>query len=56
MLGAPALARPQETSRLPEDEQQLLAAARDRIRRNAETLVKVRVPVETEPAFQFRVS
>lgn len=56
LLGAPALARPQEKAGPAEDEQQLLAAARDRMRRNAEALAKVRVPVETEPAFQFRAS
>jgi len=30
--------------------------ARERIRRNAEALAKVRIPVETEPAFLFRAS
>lgn len=39
-----------------ETPEQLVAAARDRLRRNAETLAKVPVPAATEPAFQFRAS
>ncbi len=56
LLMAPAVARPQETSQPPQTQEQLLAAARDRIRRNAEVLAKVPVPAQTEPAFQFRAS
>lgn len=51
---APAQGAPQAPAQ--ESAEQLLAAAKERLRRNAETLAKVRVPTATEPAFQFRAS
>jgi hypothetical protein len=50
---APALAAeapaPDEAAREKE-----LQAARDAVRRNGETLAQRAVPMETEPAFQFK--
>ena len=49
VLAAPAIAQtPPATA---EDE---LQSARESLRRNVEALAKVKVPVETEPAFQFK--
>lgn len=35
-------------------EEDLLKAARDRIKANGDTLAKVEIPMSTEPAFQFK--
>jgi hypothetical protein len=57
LLGAPAVpALPQASAAPAETPEQLLAAARNRLRRNLETLAKTRLPIATEPAFQFRAS
>ncbi len=48
-VAAPAIA--QAAPATPEAE---LEAARESLRRNAEALAKVKVPVETEPAFLFK--
>ncbi|MGB9606151.1 MAG: hypothetical protein ACP5U2_10055 [Bryobacteraceae bacterium] len=56
LLAAPGAAVGQAGARQQETADQLLAAARDRLRRNAEALKKVRLPQNTEPAFQFRAS
>ena len=55
LLAGPLSARPQPETQ-QESAEELIAAARERIRRNVEALAKVRIPVETEPAFQFRAS
>jgi hypothetical protein len=47
---ATALAQTQPAATPDED----LKAARDRIRANSETLAKQPVPIETEPALQFK--
>lgn len=49
VLAAPAAAQPAPAA--PEEE---LKAARENLRRNAQALAKVKLPVETEPAFQFK--
>ena len=49
VLAAPAVA--QTAPATPDEE---LKAARENVRRNIEALAKVKVPVETEPAFQFK--
>ncbi len=49
-LAAAAPAQPQAAAS-PEEE---LKAARERNRRNAETLAKFAIPPGTEPAFQFK--
>jgi hypothetical protein len=48
----PALA--QTPSPLPANPEEELKAARDRLRANSETLAKLAVPIETEPALQFK--
>ncbi len=48
-LAVPAIA--QTAPATPEDE---IQAARESLRRNADALAKVKVPVETEPAFLFK--
>ncbi len=48
--------RPPLGSAAQETPEQLLSAARERLRRNIETLSKVPIPAATEPAFQFRAS
>lgn len=55
LLGAPPLlAQAQPEPAQPETAAELLAAGRERIRRNVESLAKVQVPMNTEPAFSFR--
>ena len=49
LLAAPAAAQAPPST--PEQE---LAAARETLRRHAETLDKVKLPPDTEPAFQFK--
>lgn len=52
----PALALPAplpEQAKAAEGEGDLLAAARERTRRNAEQLGKLQVPMAAEPAFKF---
>jgi hypothetical protein len=51
VLGAPAAARAAQTPSPPED---LSTAAAEQVRKNSEALVKVDVPMSTEPAFQFK--
>lgn len=48
---APAAALAQTPAASPADE---LTAARARVKSNSEALAKLAVPMETEPAFQFR--
>jgi hypothetical protein len=55
LLAGPEPSRPQPETR-EESAEQLLAAARERLRRNTEALAKVQIPTATEPAFQFRAS
>ncbi len=38
----------------PESPEELLAAARAQVKRNGEALAKFSVPMELEPAFQFK--
>jgi len=40
---------------IPANREEELNAAREQNRRNAEALVKVRVPMAVEPAFMFKV-
>lgn len=55
LLGAPALAaQRQAESRPAETPEQLLAAARQRLKRNLETLGKFKIAAGVEPAFQFK--
>jgi hypothetical protein len=49
VLAVPAIAQT-----APATAQDELQAARENVRRNAEALAKVNVPVETEPAFLFK--
>jgi hypothetical protein len=49
--GATAAAQSPASALSPEE---ALKAARERIRANGEALAKERIPVETEPSFQFR--
>ncbi len=57
LLSAPAApAPPQAAPASAETPEQLLAAARNRLRRNLETLAKIRLPGAIEPAFQFKAS
>jgi hypothetical protein len=50
-LAAVALAAPAAAQNPPED---LLKAARDRLKANTDALAAVDVPMDTEPAFQFK--
>ncbi len=52
LLGAAPLPAQTPQASTPDD---LLKAARDRIKANGETLARAAVPMATEPAFQFRV-
>ncbi len=55
LFTTPALAaQAQPSAAKTETPAELLGAAKDRLRRNAETLAKTRVPMSTEPAFSFR--
>jgi hypothetical protein len=47
----PAMVEAQQGAAAPDVE---LQAARDRLKTNAETLSTVKVPMDTEPAFQFK--
>jgi hypothetical protein len=52
VLGSSAASLAQTQRTAPADDE--LKAARDRLRSNAETLAKEKVPMATEPAFQFK--
>ncbi len=55
LLGTPPLvARSQAESPGTETPEQLLAAAKNRLRRNVESLAKVEVAFDAEPAFAFK--
>ncbi|MEK7403747.1 MAG: hypothetical protein AAB225_01435 [Acidobacteriota bacterium] len=55
LVGAPALAaQAQPGAAKAETPAELLAAAKDRLRRNAETLARTQVPMSAEPAFSFK--
>jgi hypothetical protein len=52
---APAAALAQTAASVPAaDPGRELQAARDRLKSNAETLAHERIPMATEPAFQFK--
>jgi len=55
LLGVPVVAAPaQVRDQAAETPEQLLAAARQRLKRNLETLGKFPTPHDAEPAFQFK--
>jgi hypothetical protein len=55
LLGsAAATAAAQEPAPQPRTPEEFLEAQRRAVQRNAETLAKHKLPVETEPAFVFR--
>lgn len=51
---AAVLAAPAAAQTVPAGSEEELEAARKSVRRNIEALEKVELPVEVEPAFQFR--
>jgi hypothetical protein len=51
-LAAAVLAAAPIPAQIPADD--LLKAARDRLKSNSDALAKVEVPMTTEPAFQFK--
>jgi hypothetical protein len=53
-LAAAALAPAAAAQTATASGEQELRAARDAVSRNAEALAKVKLPQETEPAFQFK--
>jgi hypothetical protein len=54
LLGT-AAAVAQTPAPLPATAEEELKAAREQVKRNAETLAKHAMPMATEPAFQFKV-
>jgi hypothetical protein len=53
-LAAAVLAAPVAAPSAPAAPEEELKAARETVRRNSEALAKVKLPVATEPAFQFK--
>jgi hypothetical protein len=53
-LAAAALAPAAAAQNAPATGEQELRAARETVQRNADALAKVKLPQETEPAFQFK--
>lgn len=54
LLSLPAPAAQERGQTGAETPEQLLEAARQRLKRNLETLAQFKVPAGAEPAFQFR--
>jgi hypothetical protein len=53
-LAAAALAPAAAAQNVPSSGEQEVRAARETVSRNADALAKVKLPQETEPAFQFK--
>jgi hypothetical protein len=54
LAGSAAVAAAQALPQAVESNDELLKAARERIRNNGELLARQEVPMSTEPAFQFK--
>ena len=54
ILGSAAVTALAQTQPAPATPDEELKAARERIKTNSETLAKLAVPIETEPALQFK--
>jgi hypothetical protein len=54
LAGSAVVAATQAQPQAVESNDELLKAARERIRNNSELLARQEVPMSTEPAFQFK--